>query len=119
MNSTRSEENLQSCKIVESSSRRDEDDDLKNRDNSKVGSDSGLELQIWTGSVKAGRPIRKMFARKLLNWPSVCRTTEISAAESFGAGFVVKGCRRSKLHCPPEAQLLAALLEFEAKKLNK
>ena len=27
---------------------------LKDRDNRKVGSDTGLELQIWTGSVKAG-----------------------------------------------------------------
>ena len=54
MNSTRSEENLQSCKVVESPNRRDGDDPSEDRDNRKVGSDTGLELQIWTGSVKAG-----------------------------------------------------------------
>ncbi len=54
MNSTRSQENLQTCKVVESSNRRDGDDDSMDRDNRKVGSDNDMELQIWTGGVKAG-----------------------------------------------------------------
>ena len=39
--------------VVESSNRRDGNDDLKDQANCKVGSDTGLELQIWIGSVNA------------------------------------------------------------------
>ena len=43
---------------------------LKDRDNRKVGSDTVLELQIWTGSVKAGEAgqenVRREFAELVI-----------------------------------------------------
>ena len=90
MNSTRSQESLQTCKVAESSNRQDGDDDSMDRDNRKVGSDNDMELQIWTGGVKAGEPIRKMLA-------------EIFAAESVGEGFCCQAVQTVETLLPAES----------------
>lgn len=60
------------------------------RDNRKVGSDNDMELQIWTGGVKAGEPIRKMLA-------------EIFAAESVGEGFCCQAVQTVETLLPAES----------------
>ena len=91
----------------------------KDRDNCKGGSDTGLELQIWTGRVKAERPVGKMFVGNLLNWSTARRGAKFLGRKVSMQVFAVKRCKRSKLDRPPKAQLLSVLLEFESKKLNK
>ena len=105
--------------VVENSNRRDGNDDLKDQANCKVGNDAVLELQIWTGCVKVGRPVRKVFVGNLLNWSTVRRGTEILGRKVSMQVFAVKRCKWSKLDCPPNARLLLVPLEFESKKLSK
>ena len=49
-----------------------------------------MELQIWTGGVKVGEPIRKMLA-------------EIFAAESVGEGFCCQAVQTVETLLPAES----------------